>query len=762
MTTDLRRAQVVFERVFDLPEPERSAVMRDLAHGDQELIEEVAALIAGMERLEDDAFLRTPILGPHLQLAKPPLTQPPPSIAGYEVFERIDAGSTGTVYRARSTGTIRRQVAIKILHPGLAASTVARFGREQEVLAALNHPGVAQVYGAGTAADGREFVAVELVTGPWITHFARAEGLSWRQCVRLIIKACQAVQVIHTHGVLHRDLKPANILIARTDAGPEPKIIDFGAAAFLDPDAVLATAHPRLVGTVAYMAPEQLRGKHTFDGRSDTYALGIVLHELLGGGHPFGAESAGLSDLVKRIDAAELPGLPRTIGPDRGELTAVIRKACAPDPDNRYPSPQHFADDLGRVLDRVPIAARPPSVLYRGRAIASRRPVTTCLALLAATIVVVLAVRVGIESSRNASQLGQIRTTMSDLIDGVLIELGELDGTHEVREHLASILLTRLDELPDDDDERTRWQRARLLDGLGDARFSRGAYADALDLRRRVLEIDSAFLDPSPDDPIRSRMVIVSMIKLGDVWKEIGEPERAESVYRDAHRQLLELSERFPEHDGVHDDLGWSYERIIPFVAQTDPAEAIQLAQIRLALTQRLVDRAPGNTLRSFGLGCAELSSAALRTTSGALDLAESHAERACGILDAVVAAQPHHFWYRSRQMIAHRARFRLMLLRDDPEVLETARRNLEFSRSFMDASPGSVLAAQAHVGALIDMASAHEAVGQSAEAQACRASAARLTVDLHGRSWSDSPEAGNTRATDPRRGEPDEPSPGG
>ena len=186
---------------------------------------------------------------------------------------------------------------------------MASFHREQRLLASLNHPGVAQVSDAGETADGLDYVVVEYIDGPSITRYAAEYELSWRDRVELIIRACEAVQHIHATGVLHRDIKPANILVSHDHGTPQPKVIDFGAATFAQADALLATQHPRFIGTIAYMAPEQLNSRDRADARCDVYSLGLILHELLSGGHPFQTDAIGLGELVRRIGGGSVAGV---------------------------------------------------------------------------------------------------------------------------------------------------------------------------------------------------------------------------------------------------------------------------------------------------------------------------------------------------------------------------------------------------------------------------------------------------------------------
>jgi len=363
-----------FAGLCDMTPPERAEALRRIGHEDPEL----HALLQSMLRSDADAgrTWRAALDGAdgerlRRQLASPALTFPRP-FGPYTLVGRIADGASGTVYRATQSMP-RRSVALKVFFSMLPSEQLLhRFLSEIEFLGDLDHAGIARIYDAGYAeADGgpgaQPYFAMELIDGMPLVEAARHYELDRTERIHLMLLVCEAVQHAHARGVIHRDLKPDNILVVDTPAGPRPKILDFGVARAIAAEtggASRRTMAGQLIGTIDYMSPEQAAGDiREIDVRSDVYALGVILYELLAGRRPLDLEGWPLPDALRRIRhepaaplAAAAPGLPR-------DLVTIVHHALAKEKRSRYQAVADLAADLGRCLRDEPILATTPKRL---------------------------------------------------------------------------------------------------------------------------------------------------------------------------------------------------------------------------------------------------------------------------------------------------------------------------------------------------------------------------------------------------------------
>lgn len=313
-----------------------------------------------------------------------------PEVPRHVLYEVVGEGGFGVVYRARQTEPVQREVAVKLLkNVAPSREAVARFTAESRALARLQHPGIAAVHDAGSTRDGRLYFSMELVEGRPLTAWAREERPPLPLRLKLFAAVCDAVEHAHQRGIIHRDLKPSNILV---DADGAPRVIDFGLAKATEPEAApqsLLTMDRDLLGTPGYMSPEQARGGSlAVDTRSDVYAIGAVLYELLAGAAPFGDRDSSPVELLRRV-CEEIPPPPsrldRTLPQD---LDWVVLRALEKEPARRYQSVAALRDDVLAWLDGKPVTARPPGWAYRARKFTRRHwlPVSIAAALLAAII----------------------------------------------------------------------------------------------------------------------------------------------------------------------------------------------------------------------------------------------------------------------------------------------------------------------------------------------------------------------------------------
>jgi non-specific serine/threonine protein kinase/serine/threonine-protein kinase len=322
-------------------------------------------------------------------------------IGPYRLIRQLGEGGMGVVYHAQQTQPIRRDVALKIIKPGMdTRQVIARFETERQALAVMDHPNIAHVFEAGTTSQGRPYFVMELVDGVPITQYCDSKRLTVRERIELFIPVCEAIQHAHQKGIIHRDIKPSNILVAEHEGRSIPKVIDFGLAKALGhqlSDASMMTNIGVVVGTPDYMSPEQAElTRQDVDTRADVYSLGAVLYELLAGTTPLKRErleNAAYVDVLKTIREEE-PATPSTrllhsttsadvaaqrqSDPKRlpkllhGELDWIAMKALEKDRTRRYETVNGLARDLERYLGGEPVEAGPASTTYRLQKFARR------------------------------------------------------------------------------------------------------------------------------------------------------------------------------------------------------------------------------------------------------------------------------------------------------------------------------------------------------------------------------------------------------
>jgi WD40 repeat protein/serine/threonine protein kinase len=409
-------------------EAERAAYIAGACSGDEALRARVVQLVEAHFRA--GSFLDGP--APDLRAteeflsATPRLTAPadaeePSGVIGpYRLLERIGEGGMGEVWLAEQSEPVQRKVALKLIKAGMdSRQVIARFEAERQALALMDHPNIARVLDASSAPDGSPYFVMELVKGVPLTRFCDERRLTIRQRLELFVGVCQAVQHAHQKGIIHRDLKPSNVLVAEVDGKPVPKVIDFGVARATGPrlaDSTLVTQVGSIVGTPAYMSPEQADPTQAdIDTRSDVYALGVMLYELLAGSTPLDRKSlrgAPLLEVLRRIReeepprpsarlaaAADAETVAASRGTDprrlrallRGELDWVVLKALEKDRNRRYDTADGLALDLRRYLADEPVEACPPSLRYRlGKVV--RRHLAGLLTAAAFVVLLVLGV----------------------------------------------------------------------------------------------------------------------------------------------------------------------------------------------------------------------------------------------------------------------------------------------------------------------------------------------------------------------------------
>jgi eukaryotic-like serine/threonine-protein kinase len=392
--TQSSRDMLVFMEGFCLPLGDRSKYLASACGDDESLRRRVGRLFKVHDRAGD--FLEGPpskTVGERMD-ARLKMEKPGDLIGHYKLLRQIGEGGCGIVFLAQQEGPGRRKLALKAVKPGMdMRSVVARFEAERQVLALMDHPNIVNVFDAGATPAGRPFFVMEFIRGVKITEYCRLKSLC--TCVRLTLFAtiCDAIEHAHQRGVIHRDIKPSNILVSEAANGiPFPKVIDFGVAKSAANhqlfDESVSNANGMLIGTPAYMSPEQAAyARKEIDTRADVYSLGVLLYELLTGTTPFDYEAllkAGL-DEIRRVISVENAVPPsvrlsamaaedlksiaqlqqaqpsRLIGDVRGDLDQIVMKALEKNRVQRYPTANELAKDVRRYLAKEPINPRSPN-----------------------------------------------------------------------------------------------------------------------------------------------------------------------------------------------------------------------------------------------------------------------------------------------------------------------------------------------------------------------------------------------------------------
>jgi WD40 repeat protein/serine/threonine protein kinase len=388
LSSDLERR--LFDEALDQPSgPERDAWLAGACRGDEAL----------QQRLE--ILLRVADGEPDFLPSSQPAGVTPTSeysgqrIGRYKLLQEIGEGGFGTVWMAEQVEPVMRRVAIKIIKLGMdTKEVIARFEQERQALAMMEHPNIAKVLDAGATETGRPYFVMELVRGTTITKYCDEHGLSMPERIGLFIQVCHAVQHAHQKGIIHRDLKPSNIVVTINDSEPVPKVIDFGVAKATQgrlTDGTLFTRFEQMVGTPLYMSPEQAAlTSQDIDTRSDIYALGVLLYELLTGHTPIDGETmrlAGMDEMrriIREVDPPRPSTRLRTLAGDEltitaqrrhvepaklpaalhGDLDWIVMKCLEKDRRRRYETANTLALDLQRHLADETISARPPTARY--------------------------------------------------------------------------------------------------------------------------------------------------------------------------------------------------------------------------------------------------------------------------------------------------------------------------------------------------------------------------------------------------------------
>ena len=494
----------------------------------------------------------------------------PPEVEGYEILHVLGEGGMGIVYLAQQKHPVQRQVALKIVKPGMdSRRIISRFEAERQALAFLDHPNIAQVYDAGTTKDGHPYFSMEYVVGRPITDYCDSNRLSIEERLELFIRVCEGLQHAHQKGIIHRDIKPSNILVYKEGGKPIPKIIDFGVAKALTTqltEQTFFTEQGQLLGTPEYMSPEQAEmTRQDIDVRSDIYSLGVLLYVLLAGVLPFERkmlERAGFAEILRTI-REQAPPRPSTqlsgLGAEavqvadsrrtqvgalakrlHKELEWIPLKAMRKERARRYGSAAEFAVDIQSYLRGEPLIAGPESRVYRFRKFVRRHR-----ALVAGIFIVFIVLIAGLagiaifafkaEQRRAEAEL-QARVTKAvvDFLNYDLLMFADPRRARgrdiTVREALDEASRRIEGRFKDDPlvEASIRFTLANTYRELGLYKQAEGHLKRAFDIRREILGLEN-------------KDTLDVMNNLGILCKDQGRYAEAEEMYNSCFKIGLKL-----------------------------------------------------------------------------------------------------------------------------------------------------------------------------------------------------------------------------
>ncbi|MBK7403674.1 MAG: serine/threonine protein kinase [Phycisphaerales bacterium] len=577
MPTD--REKDIFFGALDLEPGERAAYLAERCAGDDAMAVRLRELLAAHDKAEE--FMAAPTVdAPAGGTAASGAFAEDDSelntrIGPYTLESVLGEGGFGRVYLARQREPVARVVALKLLRAGMDShAIVTRFETERQALAVMEHPGVAKVLDAGQTKGGRPYFAMEYVRGEPITAFCTRKALGVRERIDLFEQVCLAVQHAHHKGLIHRDLKPSNVLVTLVDDHAIAKVIDFGIAKAIGAQSAGATAMTlagHLIGTPAYMSPEQLTSPADVDTRSDVYTLGVLLYEMLTGTLPFEAERLERTPLASlaRIICDETPPKPSTrvlrtsetdspgrtqhtrhlAGRLRGDLDWIVMRAMEKEPGRRYQTPAALAADLRRYLRNEPVEAGPPSGGYRLRKFARRHRVPlAATGLVGAAIVAGLitslafAARADAERHRTAVELEKSRSFAAFTTD-MLRGLDPAVASGEDTKLLRSMLVDARDRLARSRPESPEVE-AEIRELIGTAFEKIGAMTEAEEQFASSAELSARTLGDEDPKTLQARhdlaLVHMEMTRLEEArheldsllgaWARVRGPESPEAI----------------------------------------------------------------------------------------------------------------------------------------------------------------------------------------------------------------------------------------
>ncbi len=703
----------IVEEALELGAEDRPAYLDKACAGDPGLRTEAESLLGYQERAA--RFIEAPayqMQAEALVADDSTILTPGEMLDGYQILSLLEEGGMGEVYLAQDAN-LGRTVALKLVKQGLGrAHLLPQFRQEERILAALNHPHIARLYGAGVSEGGVPYFVMEYVAGERLEEYCMLRQLGVRERLMLFRKLCSAVAYAHQRLVIHRDLKPGNIRV--TPEG-EPKLLDFGIARLLGDETAAPTeagASLAALMTPDYASPEQIRGE-TMTTASDVYSLGVILYQLLTGEKPYSLTNQGPDEIARTITQTA-PLLPSAVKANerrslRGDLDHIVMKAMNKEPAARYLSAAELSDDLQRHLTGRAVQARPATWRYLSGKFIRRHKLPV-----AAAIIIVLTLLAGIiatsrearraerQRARAEQRFNDVRQLANALMFPLHDAIEDLPGSTPARALIVKEAIKYLDSLAQEAQDDPSLQR-ELVDAyirVGNVQgnpnnANLGDTAGALRSYSQAQKIAEQLLAAQPADAAARRSLAMAKEKMGDLFTSTGDPAGAVASTRASLDIFRSLAQAAPASIPAQQTLAISQIKMGDVLGNPnfpnagDWSGALENYRASLERLRALDQTAPGDLKTRRFLGLVHERIGALLEEKGNVTAARGSYQESKKIRQELAAAHPDNASFLRDAAVAEEKMANVLTAAADlPGALASRTRSLEIFQQLLAVDP--------------------------------------------------------------------------